>query len=107
MAQMLEDKNLELIVEPLDVQGVCPATAAPGTEVLIHWKDLPAFEDSWESADVITTQFPSLNLEDKVLFGRRVMLDLLSNSLTPVVRAEVEEKCQVALVGYLVLEKPF
>ena len=53
-------------MEPLDVQGVRLATVAPGTKVLIHWKDVPAFEDSWESTDVIATQFPSFNLEDKV-----------------------------------------
>ena len=35
------------------------------------------------------------------------VLDLLSDSLTLGVRAEVEEKRQVALVSYLVLEKPF
>ena len=35
-------------------------------EVLIHWKDLPDFEDSWEPFEVIQQQFPSFNLEDKV-----------------------------------------
>ena len=35
------------------------------------------------------------------------MLDFLSNSLNLGARAKVEEKCQVALVSYLVLKRPF
>ena len=35
------------------------------------------------------------------------MLDLLSNSLILSARVEVEEKWQVTLVSYLVLERPF
>ena len=52
--------DLELIVEPLEVPEVRPGTTISETEVLISWKD------SWESADVIATQFPSFNLDDKV-----------------------------------------
>ena len=35
-------------------------------EVLIHWYDLPAYEDSWESFVAIWMQFPHFNREDKV-----------------------------------------
>lgn len=56
--------GLELIVEPLEVPGARPATNTSDTEV--RWKDLPAFEDSWEPANIIATQFPSFNFEDKV-----------------------------------------
>ena len=58
----------KLLVEPLEVRGVRP-TMQPGktgTAVLIHWKDLPTFEDSWEPFDTIQQQFPAFNLEDKV-----------------------------------------
>ena len=37
-----------------------------GTKVLIRWKDLPAFEDSWEPPEIVQHQFPGFNLEDKV-----------------------------------------
>ena len=35
-------------------------------EVLIKWKDMPSYENSWEEADSIANQFPSFHLEDKV-----------------------------------------
>ncbi|WVZ10660.1 hypothetical protein V8G54_015190 [Vigna mungo] len=42
-------------------------------EVLLKWKQLPESENSWESADVITIEFLSFHLEDKVkLQGRAV-----------------------------------
>ena len=34
--------------------------------MLIRWKDLHAFEDSWEPFETFQHQFPSFNLEDKV-----------------------------------------
>lgn len=37
-----------------------------GIKEVVHWKDRPAFEESWESFDTIQHQFPSFNLEDKV-----------------------------------------
>ena len=48
---MLTDE-LELRVEPLAVKAVrnYPAGTA---EVLIQWKDLPDFEATWESVDVM------------------------------------------------------
>ena len=60
--------DLELLLEPLEVRGVRTAVhqGKAGTEVLISWKDLPAFEDSWEPFETIQQQFPSFNLEDKV-----------------------------------------
>ena len=60
--------NMELIVQPAAVLGIRPSTVpgAAGTEVLIHWHDLPICEDSWEIFEVIQSQFPNFNLEDKV-----------------------------------------
>ncbi|XP_074369547.1 uncharacterized protein LOC141710938 [Apium graveolens] len=60
--------NMELLVEPLEVRCVRSSdhTGKAGTEVLIRWKGLPAFEDSWEQFVVILKQFPQFNLEDKV-----------------------------------------
>ena len=49
---------------------------------------------------------PLSTLRTRLLFGQRV-IDLLSNSLILDAKAEVEGKCQVALVSYLVLKRPF
>ncbi|KAK9029934.1 hypothetical protein V6N11_031375 [Hibiscus sabdariffa] len=35
-------------------------------EVLTKWKELPSFEKTWESSVVVSAQFPSFHLEDKV-----------------------------------------
>lgn len=59
---------MELIVEPKSIRGT-RSTSEPEEkrpDVLIRWKDLPPFEDSWERYSVIQEQFPSFNLEDKV-----------------------------------------
>jgi len=46
---------------------VAARNSASGTaEVLIHWQDLPNFEATWGSADVIKEQFPHFHLENKV-----------------------------------------
>jgi hypothetical protein len=37
------------------------------TQVLIHWQDKPLEEATWEDAETIAHQFPTLNLEDKVV----------------------------------------
>ena len=34
--------------------------------MLIRWKNLPDFEDTWEKFSAIQSQFPGFNLEDKV-----------------------------------------
>lgn len=45
-------------------------------EVLIHWLDLPDYEDSWESAACIQEAFPDFHLEDKVdVLGRGIDRD--------------------------------
>jgi len=36
-------------------------------QILIKWRDLPEFENSWELASEIQQVFPSFHLEDKVL----------------------------------------
>ena len=59
---------MELLVEPLEVINVRSSTqpGQVGTEVLIRWKGLPAFEDSWEKFEFLMEKFPHVNLEDKV-----------------------------------------
>ena len=60
--------DMELLVQPVDVLGICLSIvpSAASSEVLIHWQDLLAYEDAWEPFDVIQSQFPRFNLEDKV-----------------------------------------
>ena len=60
--------NMKLIVQPTAILGNRRSTvpSAVGTEVLVHWHDLPIYEDSWELFEVIQSQFPNFNLEDKV-----------------------------------------
>ena len=60
--------DMELLVQPTVDLGIRPSTVlgAVGREVLIHWQDLLAYEDSGEPFDVIQSQFPRFILEDKV-----------------------------------------
>ena len=42
--------------------------------MLVQWEDLPDFEATWESVDVMKQQFPAFHLEDKVaLLGGRIV----------------------------------
>ncbi|KAK9033096.1 hypothetical protein V6N11_018134 [Hibiscus sabdariffa] len=60
-------EDLEMQVQPESV--VDYMTLVDGSsEVLIRWKDLPDFENTWESYEVISAQFPNFPLEDKVKF---------------------------------------
>ena len=47
--------DMELIVQRKAVLGIRPSIVpgATGTEVLIHWHDFPAYEDSWELFEMI------------------------------------------------------
>ncbi|RDX97937.1 Proteasome subunit alpha type-5, partial [Mucuna pruriens] len=57
-------EDLELQVEPATV--VAGQNSPSGVaEVLIQWQNLPTFEATWETADVIKEQFPNFHLEDK------------------------------------------
>ena len=56
--------DMEVLLQPGQVEGVRQGDA--GLEVLIRWADLPDYEATWESGDVIKEQFPHFNLEDKV-----------------------------------------
>lgn len=58
--------DLELIVQPESVLQVRQQPPDHEAEVLIRWKNLPAFEDTWEKFSTILDQFPDFNLEDKV-----------------------------------------
>ena len=69
---MLTDE-LELRVEP-QVVKVVKNHPAGTTEVLIQWKDLPDFEATWESIDVMKQQLSAIHLEDKVaLLGGNIV----------------------------------
>ena len=56
--------ELEWVVEPLHVTKF--RGEGKNMEVLISWKGLPDFEATWESAAVISQQFPEFKLEDKL-----------------------------------------
>ena len=60
--------DMEQLVQPVSILAARPSPIRGTTdhEVLIHWYDLPTYEDSWESSAIIRTQFPHFNLEDKV-----------------------------------------
>lgn len=70
-------KELELLVEPealLEVRQVRVRNALR-LEVLIKWKHLPLFEATWEDAHMISNQFPTFHLEDKVtLWGGGIVM---------------------------------
>ena len=59
---------MEQLVQPVVVLVVRPSSIRGTIDlvILIHWYDLPAYEDSWESFAAIQTQFPHFNLKDKV-----------------------------------------
>ncbi|KAD5318060.1 hypothetical protein E3N88_18006 [Mikania micrantha] len=40
-------------------------------ELLIQWQHRPTEETTWESYDLLKTQFPTFRLEDKSAFGER------------------------------------
>src|ERR1044072_999970 len=56
----------ELRVEPEDIVDT-RVKENGGMEVLVRWKNLPEFEDSWEDLATLMEQFPDHHLEDKVI----------------------------------------
>ena len=62
--------QLEWIVEPHEIMDF--RSQGSDTEILVRWKGLPDFEDTWELAHTIAHCFPSFQLEDKLrlLVGR-------------------------------------
>ena len=62
--------QLEWIVEPQEIMDF--RSQGSDIEILVRWKGLPDFEDTWESAHTIAHRFPSFQLEDKLrlLAGR-------------------------------------
>ena len=55
----------ELKVEPLEALAI-RKNSQDDLEVLIRWKNLPYFENSWEEMAAIIEQFPEFHHEDKV-----------------------------------------
>ncbi|XP_072087790.1 uncharacterized protein [Arachis hypogaea] len=62
-------KEYELQSEPQEILAV-RKNAAGKLEVLIKWRDLPEFENSWEATAAIQEAFPFFHLEDKVMLQR-------------------------------------
>ncbi|XP_010544454.1 PREDICTED: uncharacterized protein LOC104817073 [Tarenaya hassleriana] len=58
--------ELKLIVEPKSIQKIRARAKDGGQEVLMRWKDLPPFEDTWETVETVERQFPDFHHEDKV-----------------------------------------
>ncbi|CAH9114190.1 unnamed protein product, partial [Cuscuta europaea] len=59
------DEEMELQVAPEEVVDT-KANPEGEVEVLIHWKGVPSFEDSWEPKQVIQELFPDFHLGDTV-----------------------------------------
>lgn len=57
-----------LMAEPEAVLGYRKNSTKGQEEVLIKWKNLPDYDSSWEWKAVIKGQFPTFDLEDKVIF---------------------------------------
>ena len=68
------EENLELHVQPERVLQ-SRYSKKGHLEVLLKWKNLPNYENTWEDYDVVRLQFPSFYLEDKVGVIRGVMID--------------------------------
>lgn len=64
MTPLLVNDDMKWVCTLKDVQAIHHTSR--GTEVLIHWKDLLALDDTWESSHHIITRFPNFHLEDKV-----------------------------------------
>lgn len=57
-------------MEPKSVLQVRPRDSGTEQEILIKWRNLPAFKATWEPVEMIRQQFSDFHLEDKVDFGR-------------------------------------
>ncbi|MCH79303.1 transposon Tf2-1 polyprotein [Trifolium medium] len=65
----LEDPTNYPPIVPIPVAIINRRIAADGNEeFLIEWKDLPSSEATWMDKKAFLEQFPSINLEDKILF---------------------------------------
>ncbi|CAH9116180.1 unnamed protein product [Cuscuta europaea] len=60
-------EECELLVKPEKIKDV-RINDKGEKEMLVHWEDLPDFEDSWEREDIIRQQFPAFQLGDKLGF---------------------------------------
>lgn len=59
----------EMMVEPeifLSIRKVGNGDMAD-VEVLFQWRNLPEYEATWESIDMVRDRFPNFHLEDKVI----------------------------------------
>ena len=67
-------EDMEIILEPEQVEGIRGGACEAEMEVLIKWKDLPGFESTWEPFVTIKKQFLSSTLRTRWLFGRGVLI---------------------------------
>ncbi|TYK06558.1 ty3-gypsy retrotransposon protein [Cucumis melo var. makuwa] len=58
--------QMELVLEPDQVTQLRWNDAERNWEYLVHWKDQPSHEATWESYATLVNQFPDFHLEDKV-----------------------------------------
>lgn len=58
---------MEWVVEPEVLQA---RDGLKKQEVLIHWKNLPEFEATWEPLSMMRFQFPAFYVQDKVFLER-------------------------------------
>ena len=57
---------MELVLVPDQVTQLRWNDAERDWEYLVHWKDQPSHEATWESYATLVNQFPDFHLEDKV-----------------------------------------
>lgn len=63
------DEEWELQAQPEEVLNTCRSNSGE-VDVLIKWKGLPEFENSWEPTDKLRENFPGFLLEGKESFER-------------------------------------
>ncbi|KAA0061634.1 ty3-gypsy retrotransposon protein [Cucumis melo var. makuwa] len=62
---------MELVLVPDQVTQLRWNDAERDWEYLVHWKDQPSHEATWESYATLVNQFPDFHLEDKVALLHR------------------------------------
>ncbi|KZV44098.1 hypothetical protein F511_10769 [Dorcoceras hygrometricum] len=63
-----QDLSTEFIPEQVVAERSKLVNGERGQQVLIHWKNRPREEDTWEEIAAFTSQFPEFSLGDKAVF---------------------------------------
>lgn len=53
-------------MEPKSIFDIRRSQKGKEPDVLVHWKGLSPYEDTWELISVLENRYPSFHLEDKV-----------------------------------------